>query len=334
MNSPRPLRGAIIGCGYFGQIHLASWSRIPEVEVIAACDIDPARAQGSAPRVYSSAEEMLERERLDFVDIATRPETHLPLLKLIAERKLPVICQKPMASSWEEALSMVEVAETAGIRLMIHENWRWQPWYRVARQMIERGDIGQPIGYSFRTRRRDGQGPNPYPRQSYFRRIPRFLVDEGLVHYIDTARYLFGDIATIYAQARRINPAIIAEDQAVLVLTHCAGLMGCIDGHRFLNPHPDGPAMGEAVFEGDEGSIVVAPTGDVYRGTERVWENRSSEGYRGDSVRATQQHFIACLRSGAQFESAAREYLFKTFGAVEAAYRSIAEKRAIDLCNQ
>ncbi len=53
---------------------------------------------------------MLDREQLDFVDIATRPETHLGLVRLAAERRVPVICQKPMASKWAEAVAMVEAA--------------------------------------------------------------------------------------------------------------------------------------------------------------------------------------------------------------------------------
>src|SRR5206468_9468551 len=110
-------------------------------------------------------------------------------------------------------------------------------------------------GYRFRTRRRDGAGPDPYPKQSYFRRIPRFLIDEMLVHLIDTARYIFGEITTIYAQARRINPAIVGEDQALLIVTHSNALLGTIDGHRFLDPQPDGPALGDACLEGDSGRL-------------------------------------------------------------------------------
>jgi hypothetical protein len=59
-----------------------------------------------------------------------------------------------------------------------------------------------------------------------------------------------------------------------------------------------------------------------------VWRNQTTEGYRGDSVRATQQHFLECLQSGRPFESGGREYL-KTFGAVEAAYRSAAAGKAV-----
>jgi predicted dehydrogenase len=330
MTASTRLKGAVIGCGFFGRIHLEAWRRVLDVDIVAACDLDPGRARDAAPHAYTSPQEMLEREPLDFVDIATRPESHLTLLRLAAARKLPTICQKPMAPTWADAVAMVEAAEAAGIPFMIHENWRWQPWYRAAKRMIDHGDIGRPIGYWFRTRRRDGIGPEPYPNQSYFRQIPRFLIDEMLVHLIDTARFLFGDLTAVYAQARRINPAISGEDQALLILTHAGGLQGTVDGHRFLDPQPDGPALGDAGFDGDSGGITVAPTGDVYLGARKAWANDVREGYRGDSVRATQQHFISCLRSGAPFETGGREYL-KTFAAVEAAYRSTVGRRAIAL---
>jgi len=330
MNAGGTLRGAIIGCGYFGRIQLESWTRVPGVEILAACDADLARAKDCALRVYASAEEMLAKEQLDFLDIATRPESHLRLVRLAANAHLPTICQKPMAPNWADAVAMVEEAEAAGIPLMIHENWRWQPWYRAVKRMIDRGDIGQPIGYWFRTRRRDGVGPEPYPNQAYFRGLSRFLIDELLVHHVDTARFLFGDIASVYAQARRVNPVIVAEDQALLIATHTGGLLGTIDGHRFLDPEPDGPALGEAGFEGDAGSLHVSATGDVFNGRERVWENQVREGYRGDSVRAAQHHFVACLRTGGAFETGGRNYL-QTFAVVEAAYRSHAERRAVSI---
>ena len=320
----------MVGCGYFGQIQLEAWRRMPEVEMVAACDLNVERARSAAPHAYARAEEMLERERLDFVDIATRVEAHPELLRLATARKLPVICQKPLAPNWDEAVAMVHEAEAAGIPFMVHENWRWQPWYRAAKESIERGDIGQPLGYWFRTRHRDGLGPAPYPKQSYFRQLSRFLIDEALVHHMDTARFLFGDVAAICAQTRRVNPAIRAEDQAILILRHDDGLLGSIDGHRFLNPEPDGPALGEAAFEGDRGVIYVSATGDVYQGTRKIWANEVQEGYRGDSVRATQQHFIRCLQTGEPFESGGREYL-KTVAAVEAAYRSVAEQRTVCL---
>ena len=325
---PHVLKGGIIGCGFFAERHIEAWRRIPEVEIVAAADPRLDRARKFAGRVYGSAEEMLDRERLDFVDIVTRVETHLLLVRLAVQRKISTICQKPIAPDWGTALEIVDTAESAGVRLMVHENWRWQAWYRMAHQMIARGDIGPLIGYGFRTRTRDGMGEEPYPKQAYFRQLRRLLIDEALVHHIDTARFLFGEIETVYAQASRRNPNVIAEDQAILVLTHEAAVQGWIDGHRFLDPDPDGPAMGDAFFEGENGTITIPATGDVYRNRVLAWKNDVTVGYRGDSVRATQAHFISCLNDGSAFESGGREYL-RTFAAVEAAYRSVSERRSI-----
>jgi len=322
------LRGGIIGCGFFARNHIEAWRRIPEVEITAACDLDIERARLFAPRAYTAAQEMLERESLDFVDIATRVETHLRLVQMAVTRKIPVICQKPIAPDWATAVEIVEIAESAGVRLMIHENWRWQPWYRAADKLIRQGDIGTPMAYGFRTRERDGIGAFPYPNQPYFRTLQRLLIDEALVHHIDTARFLFGELETVYAQAKHRNSHVLGEDQALLVLTHQSGVQGWIDGHRFLNTEPRGPAMGEAFFDGDGACLEILSTGDIVIGDRLAWKNTVTAGYRGDSVRATQAHFISCLLEGSPFESGGREYL-RTFAAVEAAYRSIVERRQI-----
>jgi predicted dehydrogenase len=324
------LKGGIIGCGFFAERHIEAWRRMPEVEIVAATDTRLQRAERFANRAYRAAEEMLERERLDFVDIVTRVETHLPLVRLAVEKRIPVICQKPIAPDWSSAAELVTAAESAGVPLMIHENWRWQPWYRVAHYMITRGDIGAPIGYGFRTRTRDGTGAEPYPKQPYFRSLERFLIDEALVHHMDTARFLFGEIQSVYAQTSRRSPSVTGEDQAILVLSHEGAVHGWIDGHRFRDPDPDGPAMGDAFFEGETGTITIQGTGDVYRNNVPAWKNDVTAGYRGDSVRATQAHFIACLKGGLPFESGGRQYL-RTFAAVEAAYRSAAERRSVAL---
>ena len=321
------LKGAMIGCGWFAENHRQAWLRIPEVEIVAAADLRLDRAQRFASRAYASAEQMLDCEQLDFVDIATHATSHFHMVSLACRKRIPIICQKPIAPDWAGALQIVNAADAAGVRLMIHENWRWQPWYRVAHEMIARGDIGAPIGYGFRFRRRDGLGEEPYTEQAYFRQEPRLIIQVTLVHHIDTARFLFGEIDSVYAQASRRNPHIAAEDQAIVTLTHKSGTHGWIDGHRFLDPNPDGPAMGDAFFEGELGTLSILATGDVYRDNIRVWKNEVAVGCLGDSVRATLAHFISCLKDGTPFESEGRSYL-RTFAAVEAAYRSMAGRRA------
>jgi predicted dehydrogenase len=322
------MRGAIVGCGYFAQFQLAAWKRMADVEIVAASDLDPHRAQAAAPRAYSSAAEMLDREQLDFVDIATRPVSHLELVRLTLGRGIPTICQKPMAATWEEALEMASLAQKANVPLVIHENWRWQPWFREAQRLLQAGSIGKPVSYCFRTRQRDGLGDSAYARQPYFREMPRLLLYETVVHHIDTARVLFGPIDFVYSRVRRHNPKIRGEDCALVVIRHSGEVDGVIDGHRFLDPEPPGPAMGEAWIDGDEAGLRLNARGEIFRGAEMIFTPPAELGYKGDSVFATQRHFIDCLRRGVAAESEVQAYV-ETFAAVEAAYRSVAERREV-----
>lgn len=291
-------------------------------EIVAACDLSLERACAAAQRAYTSIAEMLKVEDLDFIDIVTRSTEHLELMSLAAERGLAIICQKPIAPDWATACRMVKIAERHGVRFMIHDNWRWQSWYRAARAIVSRGDIGTPLNYEFRCRVSHGTGDEPYPKQAYFRQLQRFLIDEVLVHHIDTARFLFGDISSVYAEAARRNSNITGEDHAILVLRHMNQMMGWVEGHSFLK-HGSSSTHDEAIFEGDSGTIRISSLGEIWSGQQKIWSDDQAKGYRGDSVYASQAHFIDCLGSGQPFESEAREYLEKTFAVVEGAYVSL-----------
>jgi predicted dehydrogenase len=332
------LKGCLAGCGYFGRIQLDGWRRVTGARITGVCDVDRAKAYTAAAEFdltdYGDMEQMLDRERPDFLDIATRPATHLELVRLAAARGIPVLCQKPMANTWEEAVEIAATARRRGVRLMINENWRWQPWYRRMRELLGCQSLGRLVFYRFHMRRRDGWGDAPYPNQPYFKEMPRLLVLETLVHFLDTARFLFGEIEEIYCQTGRINPVIAGEDLVVLLLKHESGLRGVIDGHRFAETEEEGgQAMCDARVEGIENVLRLRGHGDLWLGSEKVFDPAGIPGYKGDSCRATQQHFVDCLISGAPFESDAEDYLRHTVAAVEAAYRSAAENRPIRMTN-
>lgn len=272
---------------------------------------------------------MLERESLDFVDIVTQSDTHFDLIRTAATARVAVVCQKPLAPSWRGTLEIAHFVAMTGVRAMVHENWRWQAWYREIARLISDGAIGHPLAYLFRMRAADGLGPEPYPSQPYFRTMPRFLVHEILVHHLDTARFLFGEIETVYAHLRRVNAAIAGEDRALLTVEHESGADGTIDGHRFFDPHQDSPVLGDAWLEGESGRIDLLGSGDVALNGAVVWNNRTS-GYRGDSVYRTLLHFVDCLRGGKEFETSVENYL-PTVAAVEAAYLSARERRPVHL---
>jgi len=319
----RRLRGALIGCGFFGQIQAEGWSRTPGATIVAACDPDVERARSVSPNAFTDLDQMLAATELDFVDIATRPDSHLELVRWAVEHRLPTICQKPLANSVEDARAILRLCEQSEARVMVHENWRWQPWFREAHRLIAAGSIGEPLCYQFRMRQRDGYGPNAYPNQPYFRSMPRLLIHETLVHAVDTSRFFFGDVVSVFARARRVNPLIAGEDRALLTLVHSGTVDGVIDGHRFGNPDPSGPAMGDTVIEGESAVLRISAAGQInLNGSEVYAPPPNLPGYKGDSVRAVQMHFLDCLRSGEPMESGVTAY-WNTFATVEAAYASV-----------
>jgi predicted dehydrogenase len=317
---------------------MEAWQRVSGARIVAACDLDPAKAESFAAdfglRPYSDAAAMIEAERPDFVDIATRPSTHRALVELVAGRVTNLLLQKPIAETWEQACQISNIAQKAGLRLMMNENWRWQPWYRTIAGLIGANRIGKPFFYRMEVRHRDGVGDRPFPSQPYFVEMPRFLLMETLVHHLDTARYLMGDIEEVYCRTARLNPVISGEDFAMISLRHGNGalgngVVGMIDGNRTTQPDEAGEVMGSSRFEGSEATIQLRGNGEVWLSGEQVFSGRDLIGYKGDSCRATQQHFIDCLLSGAEFETEVSDYLNTTVAAVEACYRSSAENRPV-----
>jgi predicted dehydrogenase len=332
------LKGVMIGAGYFAGFQAEGWSRIPGARISAVADPLPGRAAEFAarwqiPRAYLDVREMLEKEKPDFADIATRPESHLELVTLASVNGAHVICQKPMAPTWEESVVMVNVCKSANIRLLMHENWRWQPWYREIKRLLERGVFGELFHIAFRMRTGDGRGSEPYTVQPYFRQMPRFLIYEVYVHFLDTFRYLAGEIDTVYCQTNRINPLIAGEDYALSQLTFDNGCHGLIDGNRVSGRVPVDVTLGTFHLEGDKAAIRLSPDGRLwlteYGKDESLHEFPTTDrGYKGDSVRATQEHLIHCLASGERSEIEGEEYL-KSVAAVFACYRSAQTGRTV-----
>lgn len=329
------LKGVAVGAGYFSQFHFDAWSRIESAEIAAVCDVDQAAVRSAVETYgiaacYSDFEQMLDAEKPDFVDIITRPDSHLQLVEAASRRGVPIICQKALAPSFDEAREIVRVADAANVPFMVHENFRFQPWYRELRRQIESGSIGDKLhSVSFRCRTGDGWGKNAYlDRQPYFRDMRKLLIFETGVHFVDTFRFLAGEISGLYASLQQLNEEICGEDAATVMFEFANGARGIWDGNRFNEPtSPDARfTFGEALIEGNGGSLrlygngrlTLQKLGESEKDIHYKFERR---GFAGDCVLATQQHFADSLLAGTAFETSGNEYI-KTLSVVEAIYES------------
>lgn len=336
------LRGICVGAGYFSRFHFDAWRRMNDVDIVAICDTNQAAAKAMASEydvsnAYATLEEALSSEQVEFVDIITPPASHFGLVEMVARHGLPVICQKPLAPDLKTAEQLVQVAAEAGIRLMVHENFRFQPWHRAVKSLLDSGVIGNKLHtISCRTRLGDGWGPDAYlGRQPYFRDMKRFLIQETGVHFIDTFRYLAGEIDEVFCSTRRLNDAIQGEDSVHLLVSFSNGATGIWDASRYNESLSSDPryTFGSFQIEGNEGTIWISEDGEIKiarlgEAPTRHEYDPSKTGFAGDCVLITQQHFIDCLRAGRPFETNGSDYL-ANLRIVETAYDSAAANRPV-----
>lgn len=316
------LRVATIGAGYFGQFHYDAWSRL-DVDLVALCERDPQTARRTAdkyaiPSVYDSIEAMLEAEKPDLVDIITPPTTHLNFIQILTDNKVAIVCQKPFTENLDQALQAIDACERAGALIVVHENFRFQPWYGQIKKMLEEELLGEPYQITFRLRPGDGQGERAYlDRQPYFQQMPRLLVHETAIHLIDVFRYLFGEVESVFAQLVQLNPVIKGEDAGLILFNFRNGRRGLFDGNRLVD-HPARNrrlTMGEMLLEGSAATLRLDGDGGLFlrqHGQNEEtpvayqWQDR---GFAGDSVFRFQHHVVEHLINGKPVHNTARDYL-------------------------
>lgn len=340
----RPLRGALIGCGFVAQHHLASWPQVTGAQLVAVCDVRAERlawAQSLVPqaRAYHDAAALFDAESpLDFVEICTRPGAHRALTELAARHGTHVLCQKPVTETRAELLGMIEACDRAGVRLMVHENWRYRSWYRAMKAEVSAGLIGRPIRLRLSHRDTRALRPGGFSDQPYFAEMPRLVLLEMSPHLVDTARYLMGEVHSVTATTARFGEGHVGEDVVTLSLGFSSGALGLLDISWCATAEHARPewALNDTVLEGTTGALRLALDGSIDRidlsgkvdrvpvrlpADDRVY----LEGYT-----ATQSHFIQGLVENRPHETSGLETL-KTMNIIWAAYRSADEQRTIVL---
>ena len=343
----RILRGGMIGAGAWSDVQLTAWRDVGKAEIVALCDRHPERLEPMARKfgigsTHGDLAAMLDAEDLDFVDVCVRPYSHASLAGMVADRGLPVLCQKPFCTSLEEATETVEHCRRTGVRLMVNENFRWQAWYRQARELLEAGALGEPFAARILRRSRMTL-PTFGHSQTYFADMPRLIVYEMGVHYLDTLRFLFGEPDTIYARLHHASTHVVGEDVQLITLGYPD--LTCMVNQSWASvmvPGVDLPEAGDTEaswpygnppprfeIEGTEATLTLLPdrTMHLYRDSDhRQWTFPAS--VRAESHVAAQQHFVDCLLTGSEFETSGEETL-KTMALVYGCYRSADEGRVV-----
>jgi predicted dehydrogenase len=190
---------------------------------------------------------------------------------------------------------------------MVHENWRFRPWYRDLRAWIAAGELGDvelarlsTISSGFLP---DASGRRPaLERQPFMAHEPRLMIAEVLIHHLDTMRYLCGPLRVVGARAARTLAEVVGETVAAIFLETAGGAPVTVTGTMAASGYPPRPPDRLELI-GSKTSAVLADNELRLLGprprTERYDPDR---GYQAsfDGVIA---HFVTCLETGEPFET-------------------------------
>ncbi len=254
------LRFAIIGTGFWARYQLAAWQELKGARCVALYNRTRAKAEKLAqefgvPAVYDDVEELIHREKPAFLDIITDVGTHRTFVELAAAQGTPVICQKPLAPSRDDARAMLEACRQAGVPLFVHENWRWQTPIREVKKVLESGAIGRV----FRARMTFSNSFPVFDNQPFLKELEQFILTDIGTHILDSARMLFGEARTLFCRTTRVHPDIRGEDVATVMLGMASGAtVTCEMSYASRVEHDRFPET-YICIEGERGSIELGP---------------------------------------------------------------------------
>lgn len=252
------IRFGIIGCGVIGPTHAKAISSIPGARLVAVADVvaENARKLAETYQVtpYTDVQEMLERERLDVVDICTPSGLHGELACQVMRSGRHVIVEKPMEIKREAIEQMLRVQRESGVKMAVISQHRFDPASKQVYELAQQRAFGRLVL---------GNAQIPWWRSQQYYDSGEWrgtweldgggvLMNQG-IHSIDVLQWLMGPVRTVYAHTETLAHRMQTEDVAVAVLRFANGALGTLAGTTGAYP-----GLGTRIeVYGDQGSAVI-----------------------------------------------------------------------------
>jgi predicted dehydrogenase len=289
----RCLRVGIVGAGYWArEAHVPGFRACPEVDLVAICDVDHARAERVAldagiPRWYGTVDELLAAVRVDLISIVTPDDAHPADVRAAIAAGAHILCEKPLAVTAEDARALANEASAAGIRTKVGFTFRFAPTVMRLRELVAAGELGEP--QLFTAFQQNGQFLDPM-RPFHWKMNPARTSGGAIVvfgvHTIDLARWIIGDVGRVCATGRTLIPKrprpeggtarVEVDDSTAWLMEFASGAIGiCHAGWATVGRPPGlelrvfGSRGAAEVFlsdeaPGDEALLVAGPDGHFH----------------------------------------------------------------------
>lgn len=227
----------VLGVGTMGKQHAYNLrNRIPEAHLVAVADADLNRAKQVAAELeidhfYDSVEGLAERKDVQAIVVVTPAKFHGAAMKICAQAKKDIFCEKPFTLAVEEADEVLDLTQKAGVRVQVGHVRRYDPPNVRAKQRIDAGEIGNPV--IFKSLARD---PAPPPVSYMASGVNGMFFQDSTVHEFDLGRWLMNDeISEVHAYGAVLVFPEIAQfndiDTALVNMKFSRGTLGAAENY-------------------------------------------------------------------------------------------------------
>lgn len=256
------LRFALVGCGRIAPKHAGNLSEglIRGAELAAVCDIDAtkAKALGNKYKVpfFTNMHQMMEvmADKIDVITILTPSGDHADHAIQLSRYGKPIVVEKPMALTLDDADRMMEACDQAGIRLFVVKQNRFNLPVIKLRKALEEGRFGKLVMGTVRVRWCRTQ---EYYDQDEWRGT--WQHDGGVfanqaIHHIDLLQWMMGEVESVFAKSTQALVNIEAEDTGVVILKFKNGALGVIEATTATRPKD---LEGSISILGEKGTVEI-----------------------------------------------------------------------------
>ena len=229
-----PLRYAVVGCGRIAPLHLAAIAGNPRARLVATCDILPERARGAAEefgaeRYCTDYRELFASGDIDAVSLPLPHHRHADAVVAAAEAGIHVFCEKPLATTPEDAHRAIAACDAAGVKLAVCYQNRYNAASQALRRAVDAGRFGRLLlaGITFQNRK----SPDYYTRDDWH---GRWATEGGgclttqAIHTMDLMQWLMGDAISVQADVRTLVFDVEVEDTAAAAIEFAGGALGVV----------------------------------------------------------------------------------------------------------
>jgi UDP-N-acetyl-2-amino-2-deoxyglucuronate dehydrogenase len=254
------LNFALVGCGRISKRHseLLGHGQIAGARLVAVCDIveSKARAIGEQFDVqwFTDMDQMMSSADVDVVVVLTESGRHAEHVIALARHGKHIVVEKPMALTLSDADAMIEACESAGVKLFVVKQNRFNVPVQKLREALVAGRFGKLVMGTVRVR---WCRPQSYYDQDAWRGT--WAYDGGVLtnqasHHVDLLEWMMGEVESVFAMTRTALVDIEAEDTAVVALRFKSGALGVIEATTAVRPKD---LEGSISILGEKGSVVI-----------------------------------------------------------------------------